>query len=63
MTVRISKYIPNGGRNMTEKLKKALESAKTEEAKKAVAEKYKDEINKLSPEELEGIAGGIYRNA
>jgi len=43
---------------MTEELKKALESAHTEEEKKAVAEKFKDELRELSPEELEGVAGG-----
>jgi len=43
---------------MTDELKKALESAKTEEEKKAVAEKFGDEMKELSPEELEGVAGG-----
>jgi len=46
------------GEHMTEELKKAIESAQTEEDKKAVVEKFKDEIKKLQDEELEGVAGG-----
>jgi len=44
---------------MTDELKKALESAKTEEEKKAVVETFKDQLRELSTEELEGVAGGI----
>jgi len=44
---------------MTDELKKAFENAKTDEEKKAVAEKYMDEIQELSDEELEEVAGGI----
>jgi len=46
---------------MTDELKKALENAKTDEEKKAVVEKFKDEIKELSPEELSEIAGGVQR--
>lgn len=44
---------------MTDELKKAIENAKTEEDKKVVVEKFKDEIRELTPEELEGVAGGV----
>lgn len=43
---------------MTDELKKAIELAKTEEEKKAVNEKFKDEIMKLSDEELDEVSGG-----
>jgi len=43
---------------LTDELKKALESAKTEEEKKAVVEKFKDELKELSEAELERVAGG-----
>jgi len=43
---------------MTDELKKALESANTEEEKKAVVEKFSDEMKELSDEELAGVAGG-----
>jgi len=44
---------------MTDELKKAIDNANTEEEQKAVAEKYKDELQQLSDEELEGVAGGL----
>jgi len=43
---------------MTDELKKAFENAKTEEEKKAVVEKFKDELQQLSDEELKEVAGG-----
>jgi len=44
---------------MTDELKKAIENARTEEDKKAIVEKFKDEIQQLSDEELEEVAGGV----
>lgn len=43
---------------MSEELKKALSEAKTEEKKKAAAEKFKDEIMVLRDEVLDGVVGG-----
>lgn len=43
---------------MTDELKKTIENAKTEEDMKGVAEEFKDEMKKLSDEELDGVAGG-----
>jgi len=43
---------------MTEELKKALENAKTEEEKKAVIVRMKEELSKLSEDELEAVTGG-----
>jgi len=45
---------------MTDELKKAIENANTEEERKAVAEKFMDEIQQLSDEELEEVAGGAH---
>jgi len=47
---------------MSNELKKAIDNAKTEEQKNAVMEKYKDELKKLSDEELKGVAGGGLRD-
>jgi len=44
---------------MTDELKKAFENANTEEEKKAVAEKFQNEMKELSDEELEEVAGGV----
>jgi len=44
---------------MTDEIKKAFENAKTDEEKKAVAEKFKDEMKQLSDEELEEVTGGF----
>jgi len=43
---------------MTDELKKALSETKIEAEKKAVFEKFQDEIKKLTPEELDGVGGG-----
>jgi len=40
--------VPREDKTMTDELKKAIESAKTDEEMKAVAEKFREEIMKLS---------------